>query len=62
MSFSSLMSFLSNGRQTWNEYSKWGRMKVPHNLLKSVGMIFINDAFIFLITEFARLAAFEHWQ
>ncbi len=62
MSSSSLMSFLSNGRQTWNEYSKWEHMKVPHNLLKSVDMIFINDAFIVLITEFKRFVAFAHWQ
>ncbi len=53
--------FLSHDRQAWNEYSKWGRMKVRYNLSKSVVMIFINDAFMAVIIEFALFAAFAHW-
>ncbi len=52
------MSFLSHGRQAWNEYSKWGRRKVPYNLSKNVFVIFINVAFII---EFALFAAFAYW-
>ncbi len=56
------MSFLSHGRQAWNEHSKWGRVKVPYNLSKSVGVIFINDALEALVIEFTLFAAFAHWR
>ncbi len=55
-SSSNLMSFLSHGRQAWNEHSKWGLIKVPCRLSKSVGVVFINDAFMALIIEFALFA------
>ncbi len=58
-SSSSLMSFLSHGRQAWNEYSKWGLIKVPYNLSKSVDVILINDVLMALIIEFALLEAFD---
>ncbi len=61
-SSSNSMSFLSHGRQTWNEYSKWGCIKAACSLSKSVGVIFINDAFMALIIELALFAAFAHWR
>ncbi len=54
-------SFLRDGRQAWNEHSKWGRMKVRYNLSKRAVVIFINDAFMAVIIEFALFAAFAHW-
>ncbi len=54
------MSVLSHGRQAWNDHSKWGRLKVPYYLWKNVGLIFINDALMALIFEFAIFAAFAH--
>ncbi len=60
----SLISFFSHGRQTWNEYSKWGRMSAPYNLWKSAGVISMNDIalIIALIIEFAFFATFAHWR
>ncbi len=55
-------SFLSHSRQAWNNYSKWGRMKVPYDLSKSVGVIFINDGFMALFIEFALFAPLTHWR
>ncbi len=60
-SSSSLMPFLSHGHQALNEYSKWGRVKVPYNLSKSVSVIFINNTLMALTIEFALFAAFAHW-
>ncbi len=61
-SYISLVSFLSLDRLACNDYSRWGRMTIPHNLAKGVGMIFINDSFTVLIIEFALFAAFAHWR
>ncbi len=55
-----LISFFSDGRQTWNEYYKWEWMSFPYHLWKSAGVISFNDVFMALIIEFALFAAFAH--
>ncbi len=37
-------------------------MKVPYHLSNRLGVIFINDAFMAPIIEFALFAVFAHWR